>query len=190
MVRFEWLSWHPHFGKEEPPMECALWSNGESTHSWFLNQERTAENLLMAIGAVTGVSNGSVHLILMLLLPEYAPKKFIWSEMKDIRLLKEEVIHKCPCYHLLGSTRKPEDTEAWISKDEFMVRRLRKHTEHTEEERKALFDRVAKAVEKAGRPIDEALSAIKGGSDKYSTEYSYVEVDTNIALDDELFTHR
>lgn len=184
-VRFEWRCWHPYFGKEQPPSENAFWSNGSSTTRYFLRQLEQEEHLSGAIAGATGVSRGSVLMILKLLIPDCVDVNTIWYEFQRIKLLQEELVDGFPCYHLVGSCTNDNDTEAWISKEDFMVRRLREHSTISTEDRERTKTEAARILEKMGISPDSFPKLEQNIS--YTDEFNYSKVVTGVSMPDHLF---
>jgi hypothetical protein len=137
------------------------------------------------IAGVTGVSSGSVHMILKLLLPDCTEVRSPWYEMLDVRMA-EEVVNGLMCFHLIGTDRNADDTEAWISKDDLVVRRLRKRTENTQEEGEKIVADARQSLEGLGLPtLDLPKRSI--GASNYYHEYSYHDIKINEPIADDVF---
>ena len=114
-VRFDWRDRHRYSN--------AIWSNGKNAYSWFLGELRQEEDLELAMAGATGVSACSVLMIVQLLFPESVETNSVWFEMQKLQM-DEQQLNDFQCYHLVGTDRLPDDTEAWISKEDLIVRRL------------------------------------------------------------------
>jgi hypothetical protein len=154
--RFEWREWHPHFGKTHTPNEHIVWSDGEDTHQIILG-ELTHPDLQTAIGSATAISELSILMILPLLLhnPFEPQLPFMWSEMRDSRIIKEEVVNGYPCYHLIGTTNTTYDKEVWISKEDYIVRRLKTKIEITNTQAEEQFSAMMAALKDSGQDLRE-----------------------------------
>jgi hypothetical protein len=186
-VRFEWNSWHPFQGDLDSPMKSAIWSDGERSNILFMGDQKGTDGISLAIAGATGVSSGSVHMILKLLFPEGIQITGVWHEMQNVKLLDDEEIGGSCCYHLIGETKRPDDTEAWISKNNLVVRRLRVHRRLTPEDRGRMNAKRIEGLQKAGVPPEhfpkESLEVRE-----YYQEYNYDQILTDIELSDQLFT--
>jgi hypothetical protein len=188
-VRFEWRAWHPYFGKEHPPEENVIWSNGERSHSFFLGKQNSPDGISLAIAGATGVSSGSVHMILKLLFPECIEISRVWYNMQNSRLLEDAEINGSQCYHLIGETKLPDDVEAWIGKDDMIVRRLRTHMRITPADREKMNAKAIEALTKAGVPPrhfpEQSLE-----TREYYHEYNYQTVSHDGVLSAQLFSSK
>jgi outer membrane lipoprotein-sorting protein len=183
-MRFEWRSWHPHFGKDEPANESVVWSNGDQSHMWFLGKLRHYE-LVSAVAGAFGVSSMSVAMISNLFLAERLEYRGEWTTMRDIKMLSDENIGNFCCYHLVGSTEEPDDKEAWVSKEDFVVRRLRTLTGITE----AVNAQRAAMLEQMRQPSMQIPIKKKCAGQQFYLEYNYTEVAVNQPLPDDLFNY-
>jgi hypothetical protein len=91
----------------------------------LLGRVKHKERLLSAIVSVGGVSRGAVFNILYLLIPEAFNRRRIWNEMENPELLDDDLASGFDCYHLIGRVAKLETVEVWVSKGDFLVRRIR-----------------------------------------------------------------
>ncbi len=181
--RFEWRDWHPFFGKSKPPNENALCSNDKATYSKFLGSlERT--RLDMAVAGATGISAGSVLMISKLLMPNYIDSAFDWFDMIDVRLQSEVEIDGSRCFHLVGTVLNKDDHEAWITADNFFVRRISSRMKISKEEADGLQQEAQSVLEQAG--MDESGVPPLGALD-YHTVYDYTEVAINKTIELSLF---
>lgn len=131
-VRFEWRMWHPNQDASEPPLESSVvTADGKRSRTRFLNLNEEME-LSSALAAATGVSSSSILMIIKLLIPECVSTNPLWYEMRDVKLVDEEMVNNFSCFHIVGTNRIEDDTEAWVSKDDFIVRRLRWKKGHVE----------------------------------------------------------
>jgi len=183
-VRFDWRDWHS-LDKTTPADENAIWSNGKNSYAWFLGELEHEESLGLAMAGATGVSSCSVLMILQLLFPECVETNSVWFEMQNMQIESQELtgLH---CYHLVGTETKPDDTEAWISKEDLIVRRLISKTEITAEEDRAFFEETVEMLKAEGRP-KEYWPTKPTGARKYYDEFNYQEVKINEPIADAIF---
>jgi len=185
-VRFEWRDWHPYFGKDRPPNENIIWSDGDNSYKCFSGDRTRTQNLSLAIGGATGVSSGAVHKILKLLMPSCIALNSAWYDMHEVRILQDESVHGFSCYHLLGTVKRVNDTEAWISRDDLLVRRIRATNEiNAVDNEKQFARRLAELTELGIR--NENLPKPTFGVSQYYQEYNYREIKINSPLPEELF---
>lgn len=188
-VRFEWRDWHPYFGKDRSPDESAFWTDGRSTTSWSFRKLEEEESLSMAIAGATGGSRGSVLMILKLLIPDCVDLNTVWYEFQNIKLLQEEIVGGVSCYHLVGSCTNNDDTEVWISKEDFMVRRLRDHFTLSNENRERIMTEAAPILEKMGISPESIPGKLEQGV-SYTSEFSYSKVVTGVPMPDHTFNSK
>jgi hypothetical protein len=177
-VRFEWRT-------SFPPTENAIWTNGTESHSWFMGKLELLPEFSSGIAGATGVSSASVVMILKLLLPDCIEVRSAWYDMQDMNM-DEEPVDALMCYHIIGTDRKTDDTEAWISKDDFLVRRLRRRTEISQEESERMLAEARKHLEDIGLPQGD-LPVRSIPAQKFTDEYNYREVKINQPIADEIF---
>lgn len=122
-VRFEWRSWHPHFGKRLEPDDNVVFSDGSSHRCYFLGEDSDAESLEMILSAAFGVSSASSLAILKLLVPDCITVKNYWANMTDLEMDDSDQL-QFPCYHIKGSPSRGGLNEVWIKKDDLTVRRV------------------------------------------------------------------
>lgn len=182
--RFEWRDWHPYFGKELPPTENALWTDGKRTRTKFLGKIISEKSLGFAVAGATGVSFGTVLLISKLLMGNYIESSLDWFNMSDPRILDEEVVGNSPCYHLVGTVESTDDHDAWIDIHEFLVRRLSHKIARSKDETEGLRQEALRVLKKQGvqecdLPNFEALTR--------QNVYNFKNVQVNGAVDPSLF---
>jgi len=107
--------------------------------------------------------------------------------MRDISLLEDEKVNGFSCFHLVGTTLKPNDREAWISKDDLIIRRLRAKTDMTAQEEEAVYMRAMAPIKKAGKSIERPDKGFSGK--QYYYDYNYDQVAVNQPLSDDLFSY-
>lgn len=198
--RFHWLSWHPYHGKCKPASETTIWSDGEKFISKFQGQLEYAERFTTLVAGATGVSQGAVHIILNVLVPDSLGLHHPWHAMADVRLLDDDT----ESYHLIGSSRAGDDTELWIARDSFLVYRLKETIVITEErcvemrayaQSEEQVEIMVAALKKQGISDEMIAETISGLSESfepttYVLDYKFNSIKVNQALDDSLFRPR
>ncbi len=206
--RFNWLSWHPKFGKTRPAKETTIWSDGKQFITSFHGEFEAAERFSLLVAGATGISKGAVHIILNVLSPESLGLYSPWHEMSDVRRLDdqafdlpEESSRVGDCYHIRGTSRTVDDTDAWVEKDTFIVRRVRETSVITEqqcEEMRAFAQRsdqvemMVRALKKEGIAEEVIAETIAGLATIFEprthfSEYNYNSVRVNQVLEDSVF---
>ncbi len=203
-VRFEWRKGH-HISSDNPNDTHALWSNGEETFAWYRNQ-LNATDLRKAAASFTGVSSGSVLMILNLLLPEPLNASQAWCQMENVMEFEDddEEINGFLCHHLRGTTTRRDDTDCWISRDDMLVRRLSRKTEISADEANKMLGTAVDLLHKMGDSTSNMFSSSADllqkitASEKlprqlksdisYTSVYNYNHVTTDSDLADDLFT--
>src|SRR5664279_5661445 len=79
--RFHWLSWHPKFGKDRPAKKSTVCSNGKIFRGDYSSEISSCDSFSMMIASATGVSRGSVHTIMSLLMPGELELSHSWHDM-------------------------------------------------------------------------------------------------------------
>ena len=131
--RFHWLSWHPYFGKNQPAFDNTVWTDGSNFKSLFLGGTKNCVSFAMMVAGATGVSRGSVHRVLNLLVPGALELSHLWQEMTEVRVLANELVDGVECFHIIGTIESSEDCEVWLETRSYLVRRLKETTVMTEE---------------------------------------------------------
>jgi hypothetical protein len=191
--RFNWLSWHPKFGKTRPAKETTIWSDGKQFITSFHGEFEAAERFSLLVAGATGISKGAVHIILNILSPESLGLDSPWHEMIDVRRLDDQALDLPAgsssngsvrdCYCIRGTSRAADDTDVWVEKDTFIVRRIKETSVITEqqcEEMRAFAQRPDQAETIAG------LATIFQPRTHFS-EYNYKSVRVNQVLEDSVF---
>ncbi len=207
--RFNWLSWHPKFGKTRPAKETTIWSDGKQFITSFHGEFEAAERFSLLVAGATGISKGAVHIILNVLSPESLGLYSPWHEMSDVVRLDDQTLDfpeqsgsVRDCYHIRGTSRAVDDTDVWVEKDTFIVRRVKETSVITEqqcEEMRAFAQRqdqvemMVRALKKEGIAEEVIAETIAGLATVFKprthfTEYNYKSVRVNQALEDIVFT--
>lgn len=202
--RFQWLSWHPHFGKNKPPSEHTIYSNGINHVKCYSAEIERAERFSLLTAGATGVSSGAVNVMLNLLQPGWIRLRNYWHEMTAIRSLSDEVLNDFECFHLVGTVVCPDDEEVWIDKNSFVVRQLLTSRTTTEEDcakweeyqqspvHLAMLKESAMRRNVPEHLIEEDVASMANVHFKLETRrhiYKYSEVKINQPIDDALFNN-
>jgi outer membrane lipoprotein-sorting protein len=125
--RFEWVDYY-------------LWKNGKTTVVWcngkdtFLYEQpdihEKKESLESGIATVTGVSDGAAYNIPRLLLPNI--NGWTFTDLKKPTMLRGEVFEGDFCYRIKGLDESGNVNEIWISKRDFLVRKIRTQSAFTD----------------------------------------------------------
>lgn len=206
--RFNWLSWHPKFGKTRPAKETTIWSDGKQFITSFHGEFEAAERFSLLVAGATGISKGSVHIILNVLSPESLGLYSPWHEMIDVGRLDDQALDLPEesgivrdCYHIRGTSRAVDDTDVWVEKDTFIVRRVKETSVITEqqcEEMRAFAQRpdqvemMVRALRKEGIAEEVIAETIAGLATIFKprthfSEYNYKSVRVNQVLEDSVF---
>ncbi|MBA4074525.1 MAG: hypothetical protein C0508_05735 [Cyanobacteria bacterium PR.023] len=212
--RFSWLSWHPKFGKTRPAKETTIWSDGKQFITSFHGEFEAAERFSLLVAGATGVSKGAVHIILNVLSPESLGLYNPWHEMIDVRRLDDQALDLPDvssssssngsvrdCYCIRGTSRAVDDTDVWVEKDTFIVRRIKETSVITEqqcEEMRAFAQRpdqvemMVRALRKEGIAEEVIAETIAGLATIFKprthfSEYTYKSVRVNQVLEDSVF---
>jgi hypothetical protein len=108
-------------------------TNGLRFQSLFHEQIREHESLSIMVAGATGISRSSVHLMLNMLAPNSIVLNQYWNQMTNPTLLPDEQVNGADCFHVTGSTKKGGQSEAWLEKETFLIRRLREQSVITRE---------------------------------------------------------
>ena len=125
LVRFEWTDYFlTKLGKKR-----VVWSNGkESFTYWEPDRYEKEENLGLAIAGATGISSGSAHTVLRMLLGYEEIGGFTWTNLNNTSVLEETVFEEVVCYHIKGTHPGGVVYELWIGKNDLLLRKVRHET--------------------------------------------------------------
>ncbi len=123
------LQW-PYSISAKPKCDSSICSDGDRCTITHGNEVEFCESFALMIARATAVSG-----ILYLLVAEVLGPDNLWQDMSDIQALDSEVVYETECFHLTGRNVTGDDTEAWIEKDSYLVRRIRETTIVTEAKR-------------------------------------------------------
>ncbi len=200
--RFQWLSWHPHFGKSKPPSEDTIYSDGTDHFNIYSGELERVKSFSLLVAGATGVSSGAVHALLNLLRPGSVELRDYWHEATAIRFLPDELLNGFECFHLIGMLNQSDEMEVWIDKDTLTVRQLSEtHTTTKEDfddtqtylqsvENLEQWEILAKKHALPDHVKEKALDSMLNRSFKPQTSrsiYKYSEVHINQPIDDALF---
>lgn len=202
--RFQWLSWHPYFGKTKPADEHAVWTDGSTFRSHYHGEIQERQSFSMMIAGATGISSGAVHNILNILVSGAVELSHNWHEMTDVRLLDEKIVDDVPCLHIIGTINNSDDCELWLEKDKYLVRRLKETIVITEsmsaamreeQQRPDRLEMMRTMAKKAGlsdKQIAETIAHLVTAGFQpmtYSHIYNYTTVTVNETIEHGLFTN-
>lgn len=135
-ITFKTFFARPHFFRFEWTDRLALmlgerlnvlWNDGKQTYGYYSWEEtgvEKKEDLSMGIAGATGVSRAAAHIIPTLLLEEVAG--FRLTETLNVKLLREEEFEGEECYLVRGYHPHNFPIDMWISKRDFLLRKVRK----------------------------------------------------------------
>ncbi|MFN8555662.1 MAG: hypothetical protein U0103_29705 [Candidatus Obscuribacterales bacterium] len=194
--RFQWLSWHPHFGKTKKANENGAWSNGTNFRNSYFGKTENSENLSMLVAGATGISRGSVHNILNLLIPDVIELLNPWYKMNDVRFASDDLIDGIECFHIVGNCKTPKDIEVWIDKQSLLVRRIEETMvipKRNTAEQSNYLKMMSESMERAGlsqEVIEEAQQRAmkRTGPKTYRHIYNYPYVKVNHFINERIFT--
>lgn len=169
-----------------------------------------AERFSLLVAGATGISKGAVHIILNVLSPESLGLYSPWPEMSDVMRLDDQVLDfpdgssngsVRDCYHIRGTSRAVDDTDVWVEKDTFIVRRIKEKSVITEqqcEEMRAFAQRpdqvemMVRALKKEGVAEEVIAETIAGLATIFKprthfSDYTYKSVRVNQVLEDSVF---
>ncbi|CAN5576227.1 hypothetical protein BH11CYA1_BH11CYA1_21060 [soil metagenome] len=195
--RFHWLSLPSQLGKKMTAQETTIWSDGEHFTSRFQGELAETESFSLLVAGATGISKGSVHVILNLLIPNAIGLYHPWPEMTDVKRLDDQD----NCYQIIGTSRGVDDTRVWIEKETYVVRRLKESNVVTEqkcEEMRAYsqqpeqVEMMVNALKKQGISEDMIAATINGldtmfKPTTYVSDYRYNSVTVNHSLAKSVF---
>lgn len=121
-LRFEWFDYSSSF-----PERSIVWSDGQKTFtrpSYEPDKIETEEDLSMGLAGATGVSRGAAHTVPVLLLPEEVVG-FSLVELARLSLKGQERFEGEDCYVVEGYHPNGEAWTLWISKRDFLLRKVR-----------------------------------------------------------------
>lgn len=126
-IRFEWI----YTDKYSDSNFQIVWSDGKDTFTyWVTDPVEKNPDLSSGIAGATGVSRGSGHTIPALLLEEISG--FRMTEMTRLSLLREERFEDENCYVVEGFHPFGFPYHLWISKRDFLIRKLSRRNEKNE----------------------------------------------------------
>jgi outer membrane lipoprotein-sorting protein len=123
LFRFEWVD------RDTVTLEERLnvvWNNGKRTfryYSWDDPSVEREENIGIGLAGATGISRGSAHTVMTLLMKEVGG--FRVTELTGISLLGEDKVGGENCYVLRGYHPFKFPVDLWISKQDFLIRKTR-----------------------------------------------------------------
>lgn len=149
--RFEWLDYASPVSTDKN----VVWSDGAKAFAFYSYEDAVEpkENLSMAIAGASGVSLGAAYTVPNLL--SAGDYGFPLTELTKLALKAEETVEGEECYLVEGYHPHGEAWHLWISKKDFLLRKLK--TPSLKGEFKELIYRTIKVESR----IPEALYQIK-----------------------------
>lgn len=145
--RFEWLD----FSLQGNGRLNVVWSNGKAVFAyWEPDRYEKKASLKIGIAAAAGVSSGAAHTIPTLLMPQIGSSAL--TELTTLVLVGDELFEGEWCYRIKGFDIGGDVNEVWISKKDYLVRRVRTHL--TFEDFSAIQDEIHRSI-KINQPIAE-----------------------------------
>lgn len=121
--RFEWTDRLPSTTEETLNV---VWNDGKQTYSYYSWSDQGIEKkeyLSLGIAGATGISRGSAHVIPALLMEEVGG--FRLTETSKLSLLGEEKFEGEDCYIVRGYHPHDFPIDMWISKRDFLLRKVK-----------------------------------------------------------------
>jgi len=121
--RFEWLDYY----LQNSGRLNVVWSDGADTFGyWEPDRYEKKESLEMGIAGATGISGGSAYTIPRLLMPTI--DGWVLTELTKTNLAGKEIFEGELCYRIKGLDLDGDLTEVWISKKDFLIRKVTTHS--------------------------------------------------------------
>ncbi|MBK9142577.1 MAG: hypothetical protein IPM23_08790 [Candidatus Melainabacteria bacterium] len=165
-LRFEFTYWHPCSGKDGPSTTNIVWSNGSRTFFRLVNSMTEESSLECALASATGISDGATLQIIPLIYPECINMEHWYKKFANLELCSEE-LDGMTFFHLSGEQAGSGKLELWLSKDDFRIRRIRKHYENRKQKHRCQNS--------------------EGRSRPFSIEYRYIETRIDEEIPDSMF---
>lgn len=126
------------------------------------------------------------------LYPSYTPQSSSISEVKELKLAKQEQSDGLECAVLQGSWFKPDDTTIWISSNDFTLRRLKVQTGSSVGDvlhaRELLEARESHLSDALGRTEMPTHTQIEAKDHRFEIEYRYTTVNFDQTIADSVFS--
>lgn len=197
LFKFRWLAWHPYFGKSKPASEHMVSTNGLRFQSLFHGQIREHESLSIMVAGATGISRGSVHLMLNMLAPKSIELNQYWNQVTNPTFLPDEQVNGADCFHITGDTKNEGQSEVWLEKKTFLIRRLReksvitreiadKMTDHNKstkniESFKAMAEKAGLLPDSINLALEHMAEPVKPRTFEHVYDYTTVSINEDIA---------
>lgn len=140
---------------DDTPARMILWSDGAHVRAYWeeMSQVDEHDDLDLAIAAFTGISNGAAGVVPYLL---RGSEELSWiSGLTNLELLEPEEVDGHRCYVVKASGDEPMTIQFWIDTEHFLLRRLLRQQELSDQETRELFKEVFDEM-KAMQPTEEA----------------------------------
>lgn len=107
-----------------PDRVNVIWCDGKNSfRKYFYDEEpQTDRDLRMVVAGATGVSSGTAHVVLVLLMEEIAGHRL--TDLIDLSYVGSEAVNGEECHHLHHSVR---NSHIWVSKRRYVLLRMADH---------------------------------------------------------------
>jgi hypothetical protein len=189
--RFEWIGYHPYFGKKGGENFYALWSDGERTFVSFDfqdNRVEEVENLRRAAAGASGISSGAVWTIYCLLNSEESACESEFLHLSDYHPFTPWPFGDKRCYALRGTSCRDNggDTDIWIRRSDFSLHKIRQRKIITVAN---VEKNLAELTERNPELYEKTKGITRPRRDRrYVTETEYRSVEFDIAVSPDVFT--
>ena len=122
LLRFQWVD---HTALSAPGRSI-VWYDGRQAygyHAYEPDKVEKEESLSMAVAGATGISLGSAHTVPALLTTEIGG--FTLRDLEKLTLSGQERFEGEDCYILKGNHPNGDTYELWVSKSDYLLRKLR-----------------------------------------------------------------
>jgi outer membrane lipoprotein-sorting protein len=127
--RFAWVSHHPYPPLRHLERRSVIWFDGTAA---YLKSEGTSEvakiepqkSLSSAVAGATGVSAGSAHHVVRLLMPAEI-SGFSLKDLKAPTLETTEDVEGTSCHHIRGTTPQGVQIDIWVAATDHLIRRIK-----------------------------------------------------------------
>lgn len=139
----------------EEPERMILWSDGVHVRAFWeeMSQVDEHDDLDIAIAGFTGISLGAAGVVPFLL---RGSEELSWiGGLTDLELLESEEVDGHRCYVVGGNAEDKLAVRFWIDTEHFLLRRLQRTQELSDEDMKGIFQEVFDEM-KAMQPTEES----------------------------------
>ncbi len=116
------LEWQPGvMGVTNSFLFHALWSNADGICDYSFGRTRNLDTLQRAISINAGVSCGASTIVPRFLIP--FADRISYSHLAKVRMVPDET--NGACFSIVGWWRKEDDTQLWIDRKTFALKRMK-----------------------------------------------------------------